>query len=382
MAAAAAGSPVAKEEGSSSRAEERRGGAKTPRGVQGTALQRAAQQALDVTLAELAAVPSDTLSLGARLACLAYTDDVPGTARAYETPVLRGTLLALQAIAGGPSSARTPLSDILRTSLGFSLDRTFSHGGRHVDTQGYIAHNGAGDVVLAFRGTTCGLDWLTNIECNKVDFEPFVDKPSSQTWLQALTATCACGGGATPQVHHGFYDALEVALADIDEVLLPLLRASPEPKRLIVTGHSLGGALATGAFAYLLGRFDFGASPHAIHLVTLGSPRLGDARFVKEVDRRAAALRRASASKCTVARIVHSDDSVPTVPPEFLGFEHLGGLHRLQDCSKLTEERELLGEQAIAAPHMSMDLVKDHEPVRYLRAIDEYVSSTLQRRSL
>jgi len=309
----------------------------------------------------------DELRLGARLACLAYTDDEQGTIQACDTRVLQGTLRAIEEIAGGSQEAKKPLTALLRDQLGLTADRIFSHRRGEVDTQGFIAHSGSGDLVLAFRGTTNSLDRVTNADTLTTEFDYFDTK---QPAFGGLLGCCG-GAAAPPQVHHGFWSALAVAVPDIEEELLPRLRSTPaSPLRVIVAGHSLGGALATGAFAYLLGKFDFAASPHKIHLVTLGSPRFGDARFVARLADEVKKLE--AMDKCSIQRVVHNDDIVPTVPPQVLGFEHVGGLLRLTENSA-GQSREMLGAEAEEPPELGSELVTDHEPVRYLRSIDSLV---------
>eukprot|EP00928_Gymnodinium_smaydae_P081706 TRINITY_DN65181_c0_g1_i1.p1 TRINITY_DN65181_c0_g1~~TRINITY_DN65181_c0_g1_i1.p1 ORF type:complete len:431 (-),score=116.56 TRINITY_DN65181_c0_g1_i1:20-1312(-) len=322
----------------------------------------------------------DALVFGVQAACLAYTDDLPGTADRYDTPLLRGTLRALEAIAGGAEAgARAPLSQLAKDRLGLTVDHVISQSIGEVDTQGFIAHNVTGDVVLAFRGTTNPLDWLTDLEALKMDFEPFVGETvDDRKGFRRLFGFCGARpsvegcGGTQPQIHRGFFTALCVALPDLEAYLLPQLATaksgiSGPRKRLIVAGHSLGGAIATAAFAFLLNRFDFASSAYDLHLVTLGAPRVGDDRFAAEFDARCAAL----GSRCRVRRLVYEDDCVPTVPPEIFGFSHIAGLQRLRGAAALGGGCHAVAEaEASASPEWSLELIRDHEPVRYLCAVD------------
>merc|ERR1719217_1243866 len=79
-----------------------------------------------------------------------------------------------------------------------------------------------------------------------------------------------------PRCHLGMYNAFLPTVPDIDKYLMPHLY-DEVPKRVIVTGHSLGGALATAAMAHLFHEFDFNASSHSLHFVTIGSARFGNA---------------------------------------------------------------------------------------------------------
>ena len=81
-------------------------------------------------------------------------------------------------------------------------------------------------------------------------------------------------------------------------------------QRIWLTGHSLGGALATLAAAHL--------GPETIQgLYTFGCPRVGDAPFASVLPAQ------------SYVRFVHRDDWVPTVPPGILGYVHAGALHSL-----------------------------------------------------
>jgi hypothetical protein len=155
---------------------------------------------------------------------------------------------------------------------GFALERWFGADAflnriATRGTDGFVArHPGKRITVVAFRGTEA-----TSPE------DLFVD---------LLTGFVAWGGGS---VHRGFamaYDPIRPKLADALE------RREPT---LLITGHSLGAALATLAAAEHRDR-----SPR---LVTFGSPRVGDARFRVMLD------------GIAVRRFVNCSDVVTRVPP-------------------------------------------------------------------
>ena len=68
-----------------------------------------------------------------------------------------------------------------------------------------------------------------------------------------------------------------------------------------ITGHSLGGALATHAAAHLLSQ-----GINVDMLYTFGSPRVGDNKFSTWFD---------ALLKNTKVRVTHGRDPVPHLPP-------------------------------------------------------------------
>jgi triacylglycerol lipase len=104
-------------------------------------------------------------------------------------------------------------------------------------------------------------------------------------------------------VHQGFGKALDqVWGAEVQGMLEDFLRANPGAC-VYFTGHSLGAALATIAVTKFAGA--------NCGLYTVGSPRVGDDRFVRAV------LQKTK----RVFRFVNSQDIVTQVPPE-IALEH------------------------------------------------------------
>jgi len=301
------------------------------------------------------------LLLGVKLACLAYIDDKPGTIES-----LAGAKEAIEAIAGGSDQARKPLTSLL-ADLGYTVDRMFSHvgilgDGAFNDTQGFIAHN-EDDVVLAYRGTVGFMDALTDLLAGHVPFQPAEDKG------RGSAALCSCFAAKRAddlgRAHRGFYDAFLSSMSDIEEVLIPLLEG-PKPRRLILAGHSLGGAIATGALAYLLKRLDFVASQHRLLFVTIGQPRFGDQRFRAWVRAEVQKLRKLD--RCVAARFVHDHDGVPLVPPEHLAYTHVSEMCLLTEDGDLIVDPELL--ESSSAERVG-EYLEDHNPLLYLNLLSQ-----------
>ena len=74
--------------------------------------------------------------------------------------------------------------------------------------------------------------------------------------------------------------------------------------RLLITGISLGAALASFATFDLVTYFNFINQKVIILPYTFGQPRIGNEKFIHEFD-----------SAITIFRIVHRSDPVPHMPP-------------------------------------------------------------------
>ena len=103
------------------------------------------------------------------------------------------------------------------------------------------------------------------------------------------------------RVHRGFYRGY---LSIRDELLG---RISESNEQVLIVGHSLGGAV--GVLAAVDVNFNLGKQ---IHLVTLGSPRVGNAAFIEACQRRIASH----------TRLVHGWDPVPRHPWPIWGYRH------------------------------------------------------------
>ena len=125
-------------------------------------------------------------------------------------------------------------------------------------------------------------------------------------------------------VHRGFILALEDVLEPLRISLLQ--RSIDSGKPLVLTGHSLGGALAVLAAAELHWQFQLA------NIYTYGQPRVGKKSFVHHV----------TALDLPLIRLVNDNDIIPRVPP---GFDHVGQFVHLDSAGdvKVTES---VGESA------------------------------------
>jgi len=182
-------------------------------------------------------------------------------------------------------------------------------------------------IILAFRGTEA-----TSIKDIKSD-------------ARAISTSCSSGG----MIHSGFNEAYDDVRGDIEKAL----KADDIiNKPLYITGHSLGGALATIAAKKLSHKGGLAAC------YTFGSPRVGDEEWIEGI-------------KTPIYRVVNASDCVTMLPPssetitvlgwalqfipmvgkpartfllsKFGGYLHCGNMRYLTNCTgKCFEDVKLL----------------------------------------
>jgi Lipase (class 3) len=115
------------------------------------------------------------------------------------------------------------------------------------------------------------------------------------------------------EVHAGFLTEHEKIWPQVHE----LLRRYPAGSKVTITGHSLGGAIAT-----LLGYAAVDELELVPDVITFGSPRVGNWKFSRKFNKMVP----------NSLRVQHHDDLIPRVPK--LGYVHVNQLLRLDDNGK------------------------------------------------
>ncbi len=169
--------------------------------------------------------------------------------------------------------------------------RYFNNKGR--DTQAFMFRTEQ-FMVLAFRGSKEPKDWLTNVTTQLRNFTIYKD---------GVTTLSSYKG----RVHTGFFLAWAIieqsVLSQISKWRSQLHSEGKALPPLYITGHSLGGALATMAAASLS---DNGVDVAGVY--TFGQPRVGDRTFASQLDKHI---------NGKAFRFVNNNDIVPHVPPPF-----------------------------------------------------------------
>lgn len=175
--------------------------------------------------------------------------------------------------------------------------------------EGFFAKRGDMDYVV-FRGSDQVKDWLLNVSCGH--------------------STAPYGNTKGIKVHTGFIKTYELVRTFIHT------KVGTKPN-IVVTGHSLGGALATLCALDL--QYCFGKN---ITCVPVASPRVGNKLFAESFNRRLPGT----------IRLTHGADLIPMVPLPVMGYRHIG-----------TEFH--IGRQRL------IPSIADHFPERYYQALTE-----------
>ena len=115
-------------------------------------------------------------------------------------------------------------------------------------------------------------------------------------------------GHPKADVHEGFLDAAESVWP---EFLKLIQDAKQQGRRIFLTGHSLGAAIAL----VIADRAAREKLLESAEIFVYGAPRVGKDDFVARYN---------AIFGLTTYRFVHGRDIVPTVPPAELGFHHVG----------------------------------------------------------
>ncbi|KAI2463382.1 alpha/beta-hydrolase [Annulohypoxylon bovei var. microspora] len=162
-------------------------------------------------------------------------------------------------------------------------------------------------VVASFSGVITDIEgFVSSDDTNKLIVASFKGSSSIRNWIADLSfilVSCDLVSGCL--MHAGFL----TAYSEIATALLAALKkaqAAQPTYKIVFTGHSLGGAVATVAAA------NAREQGYAADLYTYGSPRVGNKAFVSFVTAQAGAE----------YRVTHLDDPVPRLPPIVLDYRH------------------------------------------------------------
>lgn len=153
--------------------------------------------------------------------------------------------------------------------------------------QGYDSYTNS--IFVAFRGSSNIQNWIDNIQISKIS--PYNDK--------------------TIEVEKGFYKAYNYVRPNLLNNL-PILAKKYKTTTLIITGHSLGAAMATLMTYDIVTSFP---TYKVLYFINFGSPRVGNPSFVSSFSQHIGST--------IHYRVTHYYDIVPHMPEELLGYLHI-----------------------------------------------------------
>lgn len=191
----------------------------------------------------------------------------------------------------------------------YKLLATFNYTGYWIGKPGKVSfgfiaertlEDGTSGIFVVFRGTRTEPEWVSNSQYAQIPFlKNVIDQANlglvSRGYNKIYTRPDA---NEIEEMHRTFSD-VDIFAGSIRDSILDTLSNCPSNAQIFVTGHSLGGALATLAACDIQRHTEF----HHPILYTFASPRVGDSAFAKLFE------------DLSCFRIANSEDVVPTVPP-------------------------------------------------------------------
>lgn len=165
-------------------------------------------------------------------------------------------------------------------------------------------------IYVVYRGTSSTQDWINNFEFLHSRYKPLIQEKKG--FHKKKCNECV---GCT--IHKGFNTFIRSNAEEVVREIVKLKKKYPDFS-LVVTGHSLGGALA------ILSGIEFRLLGFETLVVTLGGPKVGNEAFVdyvdelfdtENVDRHISEHHSFEELPTGLIRATHKHDIIPMLPP-------------------------------------------------------------------
>lgn len=215
----------------------------------------------------------------------------------------------------------------------------------------YFADIGKNIYLITFRGSASKSDWKINLDTQQVPFEndtviDINDKNSKQN---------------IPAVHQGFLNYTDTVLhnsvLDKNHELQGIFKEvhnNPDAY-MILTGHSLGGAVATLFGERLV---QLGMPSEKFMVITFGAPAVGNKAFAEQYG-----------NKIKLTRITNTADPIPgSLQTFFGGYQQFGDNYKYHLSPKISSIQH------------DMAMYFDHSVGEYFKKFDEAASAGIIKR--
>lgn len=205
-------------------------------------------------------------------------------------------------------------------------------------------------IIIAFRGTRECEDWkISNLKILPIKLSD-------------------CGKESERiRVHEGFHNTLNfidktTKKRSLDSIIAHIQQNKLfNGRKIVITGHSLGGALAI-LFAVKLRHYNSDYfNEHISEIVTFGSPAVGFRgfhKFYKDLNNK-------------TIRFVNNSDVVPFTPPFF--YRHIGKQLWLHESGSISENTSWFKRLMYALKMPKKNLKEDHSMKRYISMLEALV---------
>lgn len=219
-----------------------------------------------------------------------------------------------------------------------------------VETNFALAHSYLKDIdkdiyLVTIRGSATKKDWSINLKTSQVLYEDDVIPADNQKKAAK----------DMPKVHEGFIKYTDTivlnSVIDADKNFKGIFKEvlSKPNAHLVITGHSLGGAVATLLSERLV---SLGMPKDKITAVTFGAPAVGNKAFAEQYG-----------DKINLIRITNTADPVPgSLQTFFGGYKQFGYNYKYHLSPKITSQQH------------GMAVYYDHSISEYFKYYDECVS--------
>ena len=209
----------------------------------------------------------------------------------------------------------------------FELVTTWNTGPFLSDSCGYVVldHTSSDPrIVVAFRGTYSVTNTIIDLSTVPQAYIPYpgddVDENEMDRGLRKRTVNPQKAECTNCTVHAGFMTSWRHTRAEMLPHLKEAVQNYPN-YRLVLVGHSLGGAVAA------LASLDFQARGWKPQVTTFGEPRIGNEELMQYIDKSFSGGRSTNITE-RYRRVTHVDDPVPLLPLTEWGYQmHAGEVY-------------------------------------------------------